>query len=195
MPWNGENVSGERLYVNGNDCSAQVGIHRLIPLDSAVEVCSEAYHIIGGKQRETLFPAVTRFKNAAGGTVVAFCGTPRTEYNYCEAFSFLNESRKKQMAELLSESGNLPIYYPGDAEVLFRAAYTANEGELFCAVFNIGLDVLPDIRLITDRSVKSVRVLDCDGELKPVEFFTDGIALTVKQRAEILMPVIMLINV
>ena len=38
-------------------------------------------------------------------------------------------------------------------------------------------------------------VLDCDGELKPVEFFTDGIALTVKQRAEILMPVIMLINV
>lgn len=195
VPWNGENVSGERLYVNGNDCSAQVGIHRLIPLDSAVEVCSEAYHIIGGKQRETLFPAVTRFKNAAGGTVVVFCGTPRTEYNYCEAFSFLNESRKKQMAELLSESGNLPIYYPGDAEVLLRAAYTANEGELFCAVFNIGLDVLPDIRLITDRSVKSVRVLDCDGELKPVEFFTDGIALTVKQRAEILMPVIMLINV
>lgn len=56
---------------------------------------------------------------------------------------------------------------------------------MYCRVFG----------LLTDRSVKSVRVLDCDGELKPVEFFTDGIALTVKQRAEILMPVIMLINV
>lgn len=70
-----------------------------------------------------------RMRRAARSLLFAARREP--EYNYCEAFSFLNESRKKQMAELLSESGNLPIYYPGDAEVLLRAAYTANEGELF----------------------------------------------------------------
>lgn len=193
-PWDGENASGELLYINGNCCPAQKGLHKLIPLSPNVEICSEVYHTLGGDRKKYLFPGVTRFKNPFGGTVIAFCGTPRTDYNYCDAFSFLNESRKKQIAELVSDSGELPVLFTGDAEVLLRAAYTKNSGELFCAVFNIGLDELENITLKVGHKVSSVQALGKDGAFKSVPFAFDGDILTVDHKAKILMPVILLIK-
>ena len=192
--WNGERISGEELYINGNICSAQIGSKQLIPISDKVEALSSAYHLKNGKERQILFPAVTRFENELGGTVITFCGTPRTAFNYCDAFSFLNESRKKQMASFLSLSGNLPIYYTGDAEMLLRAAYTDKKDELFCAAFNIGLDNLDEITLQVDGMVNSVEQLMPDGKRCPVSIKEADNRITVETRVNVLEPVILFVN-
>ena len=192
--WTGDRTSGELICINGNICSTQIGSKQLIPLDDSVEILSEVYHLKNGKEKVTLFPAVTRFKNELGGTIVTFCGTPRTAFNYVEAFSFLNESRKKQISSILSTSGNLPIFYTGDAEILLRAAYTDNENELFCAAFNIGLDNLDEITLQVEGTVTSVEQLMPDGKRCPVSFKIKGNRITVETKVNILEPVILFFN-
>lgn len=192
--WTGKRLSGEIIHINGNPCNAQIGSKQLIPIDETVEALSSVYHLKDGKEKVTLFPGVTRFKNDLGGTVVTFCGTPRTAFNYTQAFSFLNESRKKQIASFLSSSGNLPVYYTGDAEILLRAAKTQKDNELFCAVFNIGLDNLDDVTLQVDGTVKSVERLMPNGKREQVNFTFLDDKITVNTTVNILDPVILFIE-
>lgn len=168
-PWNGVRTSSERLYVNGNKTVAQKNIRELVPLNERVQTVSMTVHLKDGKDEIPLFPGVTVFDNSLGGTVVAFCGSPNTEFTYTQAFAFLTESRKLQMVELLKNSGNLPVYYPEDADVYLKAAHLPNGG-LFTAVFNISLDPLDEVPLITEKPVSRVEVLTADGKWVPCPF-------------------------
>ncbi len=168
--WTGRRTSGE--LVCGNTSKAQMQVCELVPLDENVRADSIVFHIPDGVTKQPLFPGVTVHKNKLGGTTVVFSGTPKARFNFTEAFSFLNESRKKQMIKLLSETGNLPLYYPDDAEVYLRTA-TMPDGTQFCAFFNIGLDPIDNITLVSEKKVNSIEYLDCDGTRKPCAFTVD----------------------
>ena len=143
--------------------------------------------------RVPLFPGVTVYKNSLGGNSIVFSGTPEAKFHYTTAFSFLNESRKLQLINLLSETGNLPVYYPDDSEVYLKAANTP-DGALFVAFFNISLDPIEEITLVTDREITSIEALMPDGSYKSVDFCAEGTKLTLDIPASILTPVILIMR-
>ena len=190
--WTGAHTSYEKLE-NGCVCPVPVGVKELVPLDEKVEISSTICHLEGGRYEINLFPGVTIYKNELGGTVVSSCGVADTEFHYTTAFSFLNESRKKQFASILKATGNLPIYYSGDAEVYMKTAKTV-EGKRFCAVFNIGLDILEEISFATDEKVKGVQILQKDGSFTACDFEKTEEGVLVKTPAYTLIPVILLLE-
>ena len=192
-PWTGPNASGEILPLKNNTCAAQQKICSLSPLNDAVQSESTVYHLRDGKIQEPLFPGVTSYKNPLGGTTFVFSGTPRTNFNLVEAFSFLNESRKLQLIDLLKRVGQLPVYYPGDAEVFLRA-YECEDGSLMCALFNLGLDGLDEIPLVAEKPVSRVTRLMPDGSRAEISFRTDGDTILIDTDAPTLEPVVLFLS-
>ena len=191
--WTGPNASGEIIHLNGNTCNAQQKICELIPVNEEVLSESTVYHLLDGKTRQPLFPGATAYKNPLGGMTFVFSGTPKTNYNLVEAFSFLTESRKAQLVDLLKRAGQLPIYYPEDAEIYLRAA-ECEDGSLFTAVFNIGLDPLEEIPLTVDRKITRAEYLTADGERKDCSFRTEGDTIILNLPAFTLEPVILFLS-
>ena len=64
------------------------------------------------------------------------------------------------------------MYYPEDAEVYLRAA-DMEDGRLFCAVFNLGLDPIDRLTLAADHPVTAIERLLHDGTFAPVAFTTN----------------------
>ncbi len=188
-PWTGVNLSGE-LFEDGNRCSAQVDAFELIPAKDEVKSLSTVYHLKDGKEKQPLFPGVTSFKNPAGGTTVVFCGDPNTQFLYLTAFSFLNETRKAQLIKLLKETGNLPVYYPDDMEMLLRAGELP-DGALFVAAFDISLDRADTLPLMVEGEVKAVEQLTPTGEWKEVSFTADGSRIEVNTPVYTLEPIVL----
>ncbi len=191
--WQGKRPTGERLNVNGKKCNVQVGWRELVPLSDSVKVESMVYHSIDRVNYEWLFPGVTVYKNSLGGTAVVFCGTPITEFNYMQAFSFLNESRKAQFVKILSECGELPVYYPSDEEVYLRAA-RMTDGNLFVCLFNIGLDPIEKIELVCNEDIGAVEVLTADGKWRACEFTMCADTVIVERAAYTLDPVALVLK-
>ena len=189
--WHGKQISGE--IADGHHITRQQGLYELIPQSDAVEALSYNYHKSDANTEELLSPAVTAFQNPKGGYSVVFCGTPDTPFHYAKAFSMLNESRKAQFIRILQRQGNLPVYYPEDAEVYLRAGYLS-DGTLFCAVFNLGLDPLEELPLVLDKQVRSIEKLNSDGVPVPCAYLQDGDTVTVAEQAATLSPVILLIR-
>lgn len=167
--WNGKTLSGEYFPKTDTNCNAQIGSLELVPINREVVSESTVYHIPDGKTRNMLFPGCTSYKNSLGGTVIVFCGNPYTEYNYLQAFSFLNESRKTQLADIMKRTGNLPVYYPDDMEMLLRAG-TFPDGGLLVAAFNISLDRAETLPLVVEGVVERVEQLTPAGDFKEVSF-------------------------
>lgn len=192
-PWTVSNISGELLSVNSNVCAIQPESKQLIPLNDEVIIDSVAFHTLDGKKRVSLFPAVTVYNNSLGGTTVVFSGTPQAPFTYIKAFSFLNESRKLQLITILKRVKMLPVYYPDDAEVYLRAA-NMNDGRLFVAFFNIGLDPIDKITLCTEKSIVKVSKLTHDGTEEQCTFHKDGDKYIVDTPAYTLNPVILFLE-
>jgi len=171
--WNGAVMGSE--CVLGRTLQVQPESKELRPISDKTEALSFVMSKAPkASDSHKLFPGVTRCKNELGGEVVVFCGTPDTEYQYW-AFSLLNETRKQQFANILSEGGNLPVYYTEDIEVYLRAGYLAN-GELMCALFNTGFDKSEDIPLILANPPKKIEKLQPDGTRRECRFDTvDGV--------------------
>ena len=150
--------------------------------------------MVNGTIPEPIFPAVTSYKNTLGGTAIVFCGTPNTNFTYGEAFSYLCAPRKKQIISLMQKHGEIPVYYPDDAEVYVKAGTLPN-GDIFCGFFNIGLDNLDEVTLVADRKITEIKMLTPDGEFVNVDFTIDenGV-ITVPTYAEILHPVILCLH-
>ena len=184
--------TGEFLPTAGRRCAAQMGAKRLIPTSDSTVSRSDAYNVPDGEHRRVLFPGVTTYENRLGGSVSVFCGTPNARFVYNEAFSFLNAARKAQLAEIMRESGCLPVYYPGDAEVYLKAGCLGDR--LLCAFTNIGLDELDTVDLICDGEVTEVKRLSPEGDFVPCDFTSDGYTVTVHTTAKILHPEILLIT-
>lgn len=188
--WTGENPTGELFCDSGKNCTRQVHLMELVPADGAV-THSVVYHVPDGETKKPIFPAVLSYKNKLGGTVVSFCGTPKAKFNIFEAYSFLNESRKNQMVKLLSECGELPVWYTGDAEVYFRAADIAGTNDMLAALFNMGLDVLTELELASDKPAKKIERLMPDGSFAQVDFEMTDEGFNVNTQAGVLDPVIL----
>ena len=196
IPDDDNRASQEIILDNGNPSSKQVGLHRLIPNQDGVIARSMVVATPNGTESQPkvpLFPGVTSYKNKLGGKVIVFSGTPEARFHYTTAFSFLNESRKLQLINLLSESGDLPVYYPGDSEVYMKAA-DMPDGALFVSFINISLDPIEEITLVASQEIHSIEALCPDGSYKPVDFRADGKKLTLDTSAEILTPVILIMR-
>ena len=74
---------------------------------------------------------------------------------------------------MLKQAGELPAFYPGDAEMHFRAADMPG-GELFCAAFNIGFDPIEKLEIVFDRAVTRIEKLMPDGTRKEIAFVQEG---------------------
>ena len=165
---------------------------REIVLNGATEI-STAYNLKDGKDLVRLFPAVTKYKNELGGQVIVFCGEANFNFNIGAPFSFLNESRKKQLAQLLQEVGSCPVYALTDADVYLKCGKTA-EGEHVCALFNLCLDELEEIELSVEKQVKNVKLLSKNGEFSPCDFETTSNGVIIKSPLKTLMPQIVLLQ-
>ena len=94
---------------------------------------------------------------------------------------------------MLASVGECPVYYPGDEEVYLRAA-DLPDGGLFCALFNIGLDPIEQIKLVIDRPVGSIEQLDPSGAWRPVAYEKCEDLYSLAVPAHILDPVIIRIQ-
>jgi len=184
--------SGVIYYPSGRT-PCQYDIRKIIPLSDNVKRYSDVYHLRDGKYMDIMFPGVTSYKNELGGTAVVFTGNSRFKYDLTTAFGFLNESRKKQLVQILTELDALPVYYPEDAEVLLKAA-KMKDGKLLCALLNIGLDPIEELPLVIRREVKSIRCLDCDGKYRDVSFSRNGENYTLSLTANVFDPLILIIE-
>jgi hypothetical protein len=190
--WKGETVSGE-VYC-GSNMSSQYEKKELRACKPNVSWHSTVVHR-NQKNGEVknLFPGVSSVKNTKGGETVVFSGNPDMPFKYYTAFSMLNETRKRQLVNIISKSGNLPLYYPEDAEVYLRAGYLKN-GEIMAAVFNLGFDELEEIPLIVDKTVTKVEMLLPDGTRSSCNFLVDNGVLRIMKNAKTLIPVILFIS-
>ncbi len=188
----GKVVSGE--MIGEINVSSQYGKRELIPISVKTERLSEVYHkdALTG-EIENLYPGVTRFANSLGGETVVFSGTPDMPFKYFAAFSLLNETRKKQLIEILSKNNLLPLYYPEDAELYLRAGSLPN-GEIFAAAFNLSQDGLDELPLVVKGEVKRVEKLDENGERVACDFETaDGITY-VKESVAAMEPIVLFVS-
>ena len=116
------------------------------------------------------------------------------DFNYAQGYSFLNESRKKQLVDLLMQAGALPVYYPGDNEVLLRAGYLP-DGTLLAAVFVLGYDPMENIELYLENKPTEIRRILSDGSFEKIGFTqNENGNCIVEAKAEPLHPVILLIK-
>ncbi len=177
--WKGAVASNEIDEATENPMAIEPGLRELVPLSDKVSALSYVCHTVDEINYERLFPGVTRYENSLGGIVYAFCGTPRTSYSIGDAFSFLNQTRKGRLERILRDCSESAIFYPGDAEVYFRAAQLESD-ERFCAFFNIGLDLLDTVELISEREISEIKRIMPSGETVPVGFVREGESYTLE---------------
>ena len=188
--YEGPHLTAEHIFADDRNIDMQCKTKKLIPAGENVKTLSEVYHLERGKEKIPMFPGVTEYKNPFGGTSVVFCGTPTAIFHYTEAFSYLNISRKLQLINLLKEAGELPVYYPEDAEVYLKAG-DMDDGSLFIAVFNLGFDPIENLPLVFDRDITAIEVLTPDGKREPVAFRKENGVINICKTAYTLQPVIL----
>lgn len=190
----GKNVSGEFFAEDNSKLVTKLTNPREIKvLSDEVKPLSICYHLVGGIEKEVLFPASTLYKNSLGGTVIVFGGDAKTKFHYTTAFGFLNETRKNQLIELLKEHGDLPVYTPDDDEIYLKAA-DMEDGSLFCSLINVSLDPVDNIRLCLDKEPSKIYSLDFDGEFKEIQFKSENGEVILEKSADIITPVILKIE-
>ncbi len=191
--WEGKQPSFEIMQFRNNEENVQVGYRELVPLSDTVVAHSTVYHSVDRVHYEPLFPGVTSYRNKRGGTAFVFSGTPDTPYNLVDAFSYLNYSRKQQLAELMRSVGELPLYTPFDGDVYLRAA-DIDDGRRFCAVFNLSTDEIEALQLVSDRPVTKIENLKPDGTWEEVAFTSDNNTLTLDLACKTLHPTVLILS-
>ncbi len=187
-PWDGKVASVERYA--GNSMPTPYHLQRLVPVRTGVAALSTLCHSVDGVHFTELAPGVTAYPTPQGGTTYVFAGTPRAPYTLTDGFSFLNETRKRQLVRILREAGELPVWCPTDEEIYLRAA-DAPGGTLFCAVFHLGLDPIESLTLACDRPVTRIQQLMPDGTRADIAFTKEGETLHLATPCRTLEPVIL----
>ncbi|MBO5224726.1 MAG: hypothetical protein J6C23_09475 [Clostridia bacterium] len=185
--WTGVTFSKE-IDKWGRVFSSQPSYQELI-LCGATEI-STAYNLKNGTKLQRLFPAVTEYENELGGKVIVFCGKADFNYGIGAPFSYLNESRKAQIVQLLNESGNLPMYCEGDDQVYVKYG-TTKDGNGWCMFLNTGFDAVDEIRICTTKQIRAVKILDSNGNYNDCKFEKTDSGIIVKEQLSILMPTIL----
>jgi len=190
--WKGKIPVNELILKTNCRVARQQKVMELVPLNDNVQISSYVSNTTDYEHYEDLFPGSTIYKNELGGTVFTFCGTPVAEFHISTAFSFLNYSRKQQLIEMVKSVDELPVYYPNDEEIYLKAADMEN-GDLFCAAFNIGLDPIDNLELVCDFEAKAFKKLMPNGESKEIDFKYEGGRYILDTPCNILDPVILFI--
>ena len=190
--WSGKQPVRE-IYKDSSLMGVQMQIKELIPTSENTVVNSKVCNTTDYESYEYLFPGVTELKNELGGYAFVFSGTPVAEFHLSTAFSYLNYTRKEQLIELLSKAEEIPVYYPNDEEVYFKCA-DMDDGRVFCALFNIGLDPIDKIELVCDFDAKKFEILTSSGEAVPVNFEKKNNTYVLEKSAQILDPVVIFIT-
>lgn len=188
--WTGKSGNEERILVNGKKCNKQHMFKELLPKDDSVETLSYMLNRNADGETENLFPSVTRYKNSLGGTTIVFCGTPDAPFHYTTGFGLLTYSRKQQFIDILKKTGNLPVYYPEDAEVYLKAA-DMPDGKLFCAVFNISMDPIEKLPLCFEKDINNAWMMSPEGNWEEVSYIKENDTYIFDTPANILTPVIL----
>lgn len=165
---NGETFDGTPYTV----CGMQVGSKKIVPRSEKVEILSNIFGRVDGGIR-IISPAVTLLEREGGVFSVVYSGTPDTNYTYTEAFSMLNETRKKQLLSLIKRAGDLPIYADTDNEICLRAGYVKT-GELLAALFIIGHDPEETVRLYLENEPSEIKKLLPSGSYESISFTSLG---------------------
>ena len=190
--YSGKVITGE--IVRGVRLAAQYATRQLKIEDSKVEELSLVYHKnTQTEEVENLFPGVTRFQNNEGGETVVFSGTVDMPFKYFTAFSMLNETRKKQLLDILLRKNSIPVYYPEDAELYLRAG-RLDSGELFAVAFNLSQDMLDELPLVIDRDFRAIERLDENGERVPCRYKTDGGVTYIDENVMPMEPIVIFIS-
>ena len=177
----------------GETGTVQKNAHRLTPTDGRTEALSWCYRK-NGVDIELLSPAVTALLREGGRYTFTFAGEPRCNFFYTEGFSFLCESRKRQLVSLLSRAGALPIYCESDNELCLRAGYLA-DGRLLAMLLVIGFDPEEAPVLYLERVPRRIQRLLPDGTYTDVAFTPQGDGLyTVATTAEPMYPLVLVIE-
>ena len=191
--WQGKIPVNELILATNCRVNGQQKMLELVPLNDDVEISSYVFNTTDYEHYENLFPGSTNYKNELGGTVFVFSGTPATEFRLDTAFSFLNYSRKQQLLNMVDLANELPVYYPNDEEVYLKAADMEN-GDLFCAAFNIGLDPIDSLEICCKYEVKKIKKLLPNGESKEISFTYENGRYILDTPCNILDPVILFIE-
>ena len=192
--WTGKMPKIEVIYNEpGKYASIQQSVKEIVITDDKVEAITKVYNQTTGCEPEYLFPGSTKFKNELGGTVYVFAGTPVAPRSiHGGAFSFLNETRKRQFIDILKEHGEAQVYYPGDAEVYLKTA-NMDDGGYFVSFINECADPIENIELNVNKKVKKIYKLNEKGERVKVKFTQKGDLVTLKEPSFVLQPVLLLI--
>lgn len=192
--WDLGTASGDSFIHEGGRCNAPIEPVKLIPSDGTV-TDSVIYQLDAKGERHDIAPSVTVFDNSLGGRVIIYAGLAETKFVYTQAFSLLNEPRKRQLTRLFRKSGRLPVFYDGDAEIYMKGAYVDGDSKkLLAAIFNIGLDPLDEVDLDFETPPRSMEYVGCDGKTYPADFELFGNIAKVKLPLMTLEPMILLIN-
>ncbi|MBQ8146080.1 MAG: hypothetical protein IJ039_04795, partial [Clostridia bacterium] len=192
--WTGKQPIREIISINGNHTKIQDKIMELIPSSEKTVAYSYVYNTTDYENYESLFPGVTGYTNELGGKIFVFCGSPTSKYSISSGtFSFLNYSRKEQLIDMLKDTGEMPVYFPGDEEVYLRVA-DINESKLFCTIFNLGFDTIENVELVCDFNAKSFSCLTPNGDTIPVAFKKEGNRYILDISAKTLDPVVIFIE-
>ena len=190
--WQGAAIEGENVY--GKNLDAQYKSKELVPGRGDVEVLSTViYRNTETNTLEVLFPGVTYLENSLGGETICFCGTPDMPFKYFTAFSLLNETRKKQLIDILSRRNHLPLYYPEDGEIYLRAGYLP-DGEIMAFFFNLGMDQLEDIALVCNQNITKVEKMNPDGSRSVCDFVAENGYIRVQEQLYTLMPAVLFLS-
>ena len=191
--WKGKIPVREQICLNGAFVALQQKTMELVPTSESTVATSYVCNTLDYVNYEKLFPGCTVYKNQLGGTVIVFSGTPVAEFSLDKAFSFLSYSRKLQLIDMLNSTGQIPVYFPGDEEVLFKLA-NMPDGRMLCAIFNTGFDRIEKIQLASSLDISKIHLLMPDGTEKCVDFTKDGNIYTVDTPCYTLEPVILFIE-
>ncbi len=190
--WTGKQPIRE-IFNDSSHTKVQMQVKELVPTSEKTFADSFVYNTTDYESYEPLFPGVTIFENELGGKIFVFSGTPVAEFHLSTAFSFLNYSRKEQLIRLLKQTGEMILYYPNDEEVYLKAADMEN-GQVFCALFNIGLDPIDKVELACSFDAKKFEVLMPNGEAKEISFTKENDRYILDLSAKILDPVVVFIT-
>ena len=111
---------------------------------SSAEVLSTFHHRGWAldEQLKEQGPGVIRYRNSLGGTVLVF-GAAIPPFGL-DSFFLLNETRKRQLAQILADLGELPVMFTGDSRVMLQTGIDRMGKDIFY-VCNCSNDILDDI--------------------------------------------------
>lgn len=191
--WKGKNKKGEYIVGDTVSMGVQPKAKELVPISDKVEVLSNVFNS-DYVNTELLFPGVTKFKNDLGGTVITFAGTPNAgHFIDTGCYSFLNQTRKRQVIGIMKDLGCLPVYYPGDAEVYVKAG-KIKSGEMMVVFIGVSADILESVDLCFDKPVNKIEMLTPCGERKEVSFKVENGVCKIDEIANTLKPIVLYVK-